>query len=731
MPIMKKKLRPQRGFVAAPRSRFHVSGLLIFGVAFSIRLLHVWHLQASPFYSTLMGDSRSYDEWARRLAAGDWIGSEVFYQAPLYPYFLGALYRVFGHDLLAVRIVQALIGSGGCVLLGLATARLFSARAGLIAGLMLAGYAPAIFFDALIQKSVLDLSLICLILFMVSQLLCEPRRSGLWLGLGTALGALSLTRENALIVIAAVVGWALITELRATPSDRRPWPRVVGTLALLLGLAVVLLPVAARNTMVGGGWYLTTSQFGPNLYIGNNPRADGTYVSLREGRADPAYERNDAIELAEQALGRPLSPADVSSFWRARAWAYIRAEPVDWLKLTLVKLRLLVSATEMVDTEAQESHMEWSVPLRMAATVGNFGVLLPLAFLGAVIRWDDRRRLLIVYIMAVVYAVSVVAFYVVARYRLPLVPFAVALAAAGVSGLPAFVRGAARRHQVIAAAGVVGCASVAQLPALSSDLMRAITETNLGVAIQQQARFAEATTHYRRAIQIRPDYVPAYNNLGVALRAQGKLADAQLAYRQAIERRPNYLEAHHNLATALIEDRKANEALVHFEIARPSMPPTPGAHNNYGVALAAAGRRQEAIAEFRVALALEPDSPITLRNLGDALASEQQYPEAIEHLRRLTELDAANPGGHYARGSVLMQSGQVSAAAAAFRAVVELAPDSAPAHNSLGVALAAQGAMDEAIVEFREALRLQPDYPAAARFLAQAQRARKEARTKN
>ncbi len=35
-----------------------------------------------------MGDSRAYDEWARRIAAGDWIGREVFYQAPLYPYFL-------------------------------------------------------------------------------------------------------------------------------------------------------------------------------------------------------------------------------------------------------------------------------------------------------------------------------------------------------------------------------------------------------------------------------------------------------------------------------------------------------------------------------------------------------------------------------------------------------------------------------------------------------------------
>ena len=55
---------------------------------------------------------------------------------------------------------------------------------------------------------------------------------------------------------------------------------------------------------VGGGFYVTTSQFGPNFYIGNNPGADGTYQSLRFGRGAPEYERQDATELAERALGR-------------------------------------------------------------------------------------------------------------------------------------------------------------------------------------------------------------------------------------------------------------------------------------------------------------------------------------------------------------------------------------------------------------------------------------------
>src|SRR4051794_3906008 len=61
----------------------------LFATAFAVRLLHVWQMRATPFFSVLMGDSRRYDEWARRIAAGEWIGHEVFYQAPLYPYLLG------------------------------------------------------------------------------------------------------------------------------------------------------------------------------------------------------------------------------------------------------------------------------------------------------------------------------------------------------------------------------------------------------------------------------------------------------------------------------------------------------------------------------------------------------------------------------------------------------------------------------------------------------------------
>src|SRR5262249_7325028 len=162
---------------------------LVFALAFAVRLTHVWSIRHSPFFETLLGDARGYDAWARQIAAGDLMGQGVFYQAPLYAYFLAALYAIH-RSLALVRICQAALGAGACALVAVATQRMFSTTAGVVAGVMLALYAPAVFFDALIQKSVLDVFLIALFLALVARPLVES--SPRWVMVGVTLGALSL-----------------------------------------------------------------------------------------------------------------------------------------------------------------------------------------------------------------------------------------------------------------------------------------------------------------------------------------------------------------------------------------------------------------------------------------------------------------------------------------------------------------------------------------------------------
>ena len=723
-----------------------LAALIIFLVALAVRLIHVWQIRKAPFFDVLMGDARGYDEWARRIAGGEWIGKDVFYQAPLYPYFLGVIYAVAGRSLLLVRVCQAILGSCSCVLVGAAARRLFSPAAGLVAGLMLALYAPAIFFDGLLQKSVLDVFFVCLALYFIARITVRPQadpaagadtgvrsvrlqpdrgarsvrlqpdRLPDWLLLGLAIGGLSLTRENALVFVLVLGAWAFV----------RARGRAVA--AFVAGVAIVLAPVAIRNSLVGGGVYITTSQFGPNLFIGNHAGANGSYESLRYGRGAPEYERQDATDLAELAAGHPLTPSEVSSYWTDRALDFITGQPAAWLKLMGRKVALLWNRTEMVDTEDQSTHADWSLPLRMLGPIGTFGVLVPLAVIGVFVTWRDRRRLIVIYALILTYAASVVVFYVFARYRYPLVPLLIVFSACGVVGIwESWIgnRGFRIPSPYALVPTVVFVVIFCHWPVASASEMRAITETNLGAALQDDGRVDEAIAQYRRAIAEQPDYAPAYNNLATALRKAGKTAEAQTTYERALQLQPDFATAHFNLANLLLDEGHPDAAAAHFERAMTEEPPSADVHNNLGIALASSGKLDDAIREFRAAVAMDPKSAQTYRNLGDVLSSAGRTDEAVAALRTATELDPNDPASRYDLASTLLEANQFGPAIAAFRETIRLSPRYAEAHNNLGIALGSEGHIDEAIAEFRRALEIQPGYAEARANLEMAMKAKR------
>lgn len=699
--------------------RFPRAGWLIFSGALLIRLVHLWQIRNAPFFDVLMGDAKAYDEWAQRIAGGDWMGQDVFYQAPLYPYVVGAIYSIFGRDLMILRVGQAVIGAAACALVGAAGARMFSPLAGIVAGTLLAVYPPAIFFDSLIQKSVLDVFFISLSLWLIARLMATPQRPRDWLWLGLAMGGLSLTRENALVFILVVFAWLWWGQ----PSPRRARARAAATFAL--GLALVLAPVALRNYAVGGGLYVTTSQLGPNFYIGNNPRADGTYMSLRYGRGAPEYERTDATELAEQATGRTLTPGEVSSYWTGRALEFVTSQPGAWLALLARKFALLWNADEMLDTESQETYAEWSTALKIGGPLGHFGLLVPLAALGLLVTWPHRARVWVLYAMIATYAASVVLFYVFARYRFPLVPLLVLLSAAGIVDARARLAHWPRAAQVSASLALVLVAVFTNWPMLSSDLMRAITETNIGTALQERGQLDAAAAHYRRAIDIAPSHAPAYNNLGTVLRSSGDYRGAVESYEQALALVPDYPTVHFNLANALLASGRPADAIPHF---RAALDTNPSAEviTNLGIALDAHGQHAEAIEQFRHALALAPREPMSYRNLANALVGAGATDEALSLLRQGAVVAPSDPDVHYDLAGLLLERRQYDEAIAALRAALALRPNWPEAHNNVGIALGSQGQLSAAIAAFQQALALDPSLEDARNNLTmalQAQRA--------
>jgi hypothetical protein len=120
--------RPPAGVVREERGEGRWIILLgVWAVAFGLRCLYVCQISRVPVFDLRIGDGEACHLWARRIADGDWLGKDVFYQAPLYPYVLAVFYRIVGDSATAVRLLQAFIGAGSCALLAMAGISLSSA----------------------------------------------------------------------------------------------------------------------------------------------------------------------------------------------------------------------------------------------------------------------------------------------------------------------------------------------------------------------------------------------------------------------------------------------------------------------------------------------------------------------------------------------------------------------------------------------------------------------------
>lgn len=603
---------------------------VVFLIALAIRLVHVWQLSRAPFFVHLMGDSRGYDEWAQQVAAGDWLGTGVFYQAPLYPYVLGTLFAVFGHNLLFVRLVQAVVGAGSCALVASAGMKWFGRRPGILSGLLLAAYAPAIFFDALIQKSVLDGLLVAALLLALTV----RRISGVGRPVinGVLLGLLALSRENAIALLPVVVMtvWA--------GSHRRLRAASIAVAAT----ALVLAPVAIRNLAVGGELHLTTSQLGPNFYIGNSADATGKYVPLMADRGSFLFERQDATDIAETSLGRRLRPSEVSSYWLGRGVDWIRNDPGAWLRLTGRKVLLLVNGTEAADTEDIATHAEWSFPLRVSARLLHFGIVAPLAFLGI---WITRRRwreLWPLHALLGTFALSIIAFYVMDRYRYPLVPVLMLFAGVGLYEVVRYWKTHPGLERVKTVLVLVLALVVCNLPLQSSSDMQAVTHYNIGVVLDDAHLDIQAEAEYRAAVALQPALASPHTNLAGLLGRRGEKAEALVEGREAVRLAPGSSAAHVNLGVVLQSLGKTGEADATLTRAVELDPRNADAHYNLAEALIAVGQTKPAMDELHETIRLQPSRWQAYNDLGILLCSEGHLMQGIEQLRTAVKLAPAS-----------------------------------------------------------------------------------------
>ena len=69
----------------------------------------------------------------------------------------------------------------------------------------------------------------------------------------------------------------------------------------------------------------------------------------------------------------------------------------------------------------------------------------------------------------------------------------------------------------------------------------------LSAVADDEERTQQALEHYRRALQIRPDFAEAHSNLGIALTSRGNLDEAMSHFQYAVHLEPQNAEFQQNL----------------------------------------------------------------------------------------------------------------------------------------------------------------------------------------
>ena len=565
--------------------------IVILLLALILHLAHWLDVRDDPFFAQLVMDSEEYDRWAMEIADGNWLGSEVFFQAPLYPYFLAVVYTLFGHSQDAVYLIQIVLGLLGIYALYRAGKKIAGEKVGLVAAALSAFYGVYLFYDVQLLKESLAVTLVCLLFWTLVEAR-EKKGAALWVWAGIICGFLSLLRENMLLIIPFLILLAIRPRERFSAFFLRG-------LVFVLGVVIILTPVAFRNWKVGGNFLPTTFQGGVNFYIGNNPQATGTYRSLSPGKQIPAYERTEPIRLAEKEIGRTLKPYEVSNFWLRKSLDWAKKNPTDFLKLQVKKIQMFWSWYEWPDAVdyyyVKQTSIIYKIPLL------EFGSISFLALIGL---WFIRRRLRAffpVLLFVVMWMASTAVFFLFSRYRLPAVPGLILIGAAGVGSV--FASWNQNRRQSVIVLGLV-------VLALGAPLF----------------------------VNPKPKQDLVFYNLALVYERMGNTALAVQNYKKAYSANPNDFLSCINLGNLAAKEKRWDEALDWYKKAEAIESEVEGVHANIGGVYVAQGNFDEAEKAFDRALEINAENIETLHNKAILLAMKKQFREALEINKKVLQL---------------------------------------------------------------------------------------------
>lgn len=521
----------------------------IFLLAFSVRIIYLNQIRTGPLFlpSEATLDEYLYDSWAKEIAFEDPVGKEAFWGLPLYPYFLGLLYLLFGPNVYCARLIQFFIGAVTCCLVYGIGKRVFNRPVGILSAICLAFYNASIFYEGFLVASALSLFLNCLLLLLLLSGI-ENMTYGKSVSLGIVLGLTALATPSIFIFILFLIAFIF----------RHVKRFLISVLLCLL----VILPVTIRNYLVEKDFIPITAHGGITFYAGNNPLSDGTFKMPLSIGTDVQTIRTNARIQAQRALKMPLKPSQVSGFWFQKGIAFIKNNPGAYIKLVSKKFLLFWNHYEISDIFDMDFFKRFAGFLRfplityaVISTGGLLGLFMSLK--------QKNKKYVLLQLFILSNLISLMIYFVNTRYRLPAVPVLIVFASYGIYRI--YRLAAEKRYRIVSycLAGLALCYLCGSISLVTPS--PEVAYTNLGLFYQDRNRYEEAMQEYKQAIELNPRYPLAHNNLAIVYKKLGKTDTAIKEYKAAIALSPDYLSPYYNLGILYLEQGRYGKAIENFK----------------------------------------------------------------------------------------------------------------------------------------------------------------------
>ncbi|MCB0181189.1 MAG: glycosyltransferase family 39 protein [Anaerolineae bacterium] len=366
-------------------------------------------------------DEVSYDMLAQQLLSGngftvaeDWwpatrAGEPTAHWSYLYTLFLTAVYAIFGHHPLAVRIIQAILAG---ILIPLLVYRVgqryFNSSVGLVAAGLSAVYIYFIYYAAALVTETLYIVTALWTLDLAGKLVDQLKttnsvqwKDGFLLGL--ALAITILLRQVFLFFVPILFIWLLWQSYRYRLKSVF---QMMVTLAVAVSIVVVsIVPWTIRNYQAFNTFVLLNTNAGFAFYWGNHPIHGYNFISiLPEG--GPTY-----FELIPPEL-LSLNEAELDRALLKRSVEIIQEDPLRYLVLSTSRIR--------------DFFKFWPSPesgiVSNISRVLSFGILLPFMIYGFIrhISHSLLSKGLILYLFILNYSAIHFLSWALIRYRLPI-----------------------------------------------------------------------------------------------------------------------------------------------------------------------------------------------------------------------------------------------------------------------------------------------------------------------